>query len=54
MHNDQTIDFEGLSYEISPTQRKVVTIVHHPGLKFWVLEHPPTEVWPNVLGAFSL
>ncbi len=54
VNNDQIIDFEGLSYEISPTQRKVVTIEHHPSRKFWVLEHPPTEVWPNVLGAFSL
>jgi hypothetical protein len=54
VNNDQTIDFEGHSYEISPTQRKTVTIVHHPTRKFWVLEHPPTEVWPNVLGAFTL
>jgi hypothetical protein len=54
VNNDQTIDFEGLSYEISPTQRKTVTIVHHPNRRFWVLEHPPTEVWPNVLGAFTL
>ena len=54
VNNDQTIDFEGLSYEISPTQRKTVTIVHHPNRKFWVLEHPPKDVWPPVLGAFTL
>jgi hypothetical protein len=44
VNNDKTIDFDGHSYEISPTQRKTVTIVHHPTRKFWVLEHPPTEV----------
>ncbi|MGY8675643.1 MAG: hypothetical protein ACKVHO_23975, partial [Verrucomicrobiia bacterium] len=54
VNHDQTIDFEGRSYEISSTQRKSVTIVHHPYRKFWVLEHPPTDVWPPVLGAFTL
>ncbi|HWL51305.1 MAG TPA: hypothetical protein VNQ90_02650 [Chthoniobacteraceae bacterium] len=54
VNNDQTIDFEGQNYEISPSDRKSVTIVHHPNRKFWVLDHPPTDVWPFILGAFSL
>lgn len=54
VNNDQTIDFEGLNYEIASTSRKTVTIVHHPNLKFWVVEHPPKDVWPCILGTFSL
>jgi hypothetical protein len=54
VNNDHTIDFEGHNYEISPTKRRSVTIIHHPGSKFWVLEQPPKSVWPCVLGAFDL
>ncbi len=54
VNNDHTIDFESLNFEISDTKRKSVTIVHHPNSKFWVLEHPPNDVWPSVLGAFTL
>ena len=54
VNNDHTIDFQGCNYEISTTKRKHVTIVHHPNIKFWVVEHPPKDVWPSVLGAFSL
>jgi hypothetical protein len=54
VNNDHTIDFEGRNYEIAPTQRKTVTIAHHPQSRFWVLEHPPTTIWPPILGAFSL
>ncbi len=54
VNHDHTIDFEGRNYEISATKRKSVTIVHHPNTKFWVLEHPPKDVWPSVLGAFTL
>lgn len=54
VNHDQTIDFEGCSYEISPTLRKTVAIVHHPDRKFWVLDHTPNDVWPPVLGTFSL
>ena len=54
VNNDQTIDFEGQNYEIATTARKSVAIIHHPNRKFWVLEHPPKNVWPCVLGAFSL
>lgn len=54
VNNDHTIDFEGHNYEISATKRKSVTIVHHPNSKFWVVELPPEDVWPSILGAFSL
>jgi hypothetical protein len=54
VNNDHTIDFEGHNYEITPTKRKTVAIVHHPNRKFWVLEHTPLAVWPSVLGAFEL
>ena len=54
VNNDQTIDFEGRNYEIATTARKSVTIVHHPNLKFWVVDHPPKDVWPSILGTFGL
>ena len=54
VNNDHSIDFEGHNYEITPTKRKTVTIIHHPNRKFWVIEHPPVAVWPSVLGAFDL
>lgn len=54
VNNDGTIDFEGESYEISPTRRKRVTIIHHPDRRFWVLEEDPKSVWTPVLGDFTL
>lgn len=54
VNNDQTIDFEGRNYEIATTSRKSVTIIHHPNLKFWVVDHPPKDVWPPILGTFGL
>ena len=51
---DQTIDFAGQNYVIAPTTRKSVTIILHPDRKLWILQHPPTAVWPPVLGQFSL
>jgi len=50
---DSTIDFEGACYEISPTRRKRVTVLYHPNSKFWVLDHPPSLVWPPILGSFT-
>jgi|GEM_PF-164219 len=50
---DSSIDFEGLSYEISPTKRKSVTVLYHPNSKFWVLEHVPTSFWPPILASFT-
>ena len=54
VNNDATIDFEGESFEIGPTQRKSVTVIHHPNQRFWVVESPPKDVWPPVLGQFTL
>lgn len=54
VNNDHTIDFLGQNYEIATTSRKSVTIVHHPNTNFWVVDHPPKDVWPPILGAFSL
>jgi hypothetical protein len=54
VNSDCSIDFQGRNYEISPTKRKSVSIVHHPNSKFWVIEQPPNDVWPPILGAFSL
>jgi len=54
VNNDHTIDFEGRCYEIAPTKRKTVTVIHHPKRCFWVCEHLPQNVWPTVLGAYTL
>jgi hypothetical protein len=54
VNNDGTIDFEGENFEIAPTQRKRVTIIHHPNQRFWVLEEAPKAVWTTVLGDFTL
>ena len=54
VNNDHTIDFEGHNYEISSTTKKHVSILHHPGRIFWVLEEPPNDIWPNVLGTYTL
>jgi hypothetical protein len=54
VNNDQTIDFKGLNYEIATTSRKSVTIIHHPNLKFRIVDHPPKDVWPQISGAFGL
>ena len=54
INHDQTIDFEGHNYQIASTLRKTVTIVHHPQRRLWILEHPPTDVWPTILAHFTL
>ena len=54
VNNDHTIDFEGRNYEIAPTKRKTVTIIHHPNHCFWVCEQPPKDVWPTVLASYTL
>ena len=57
LNSDYTLDFLGRTWPITPTPRKSVTIVHHPGQRFWVIPHPPDPhhpVWPEVLGCFSL
>ena len=54
VNNDHTIDFEGQNYEIAATTKKHVSILHHPKRKFWVLEERPKDVWPKVLGTYTL
>ena len=54
VNQDHTIDFDGHNYEIAPTLRKTVTLIHHPRRRFWILEHSPIEVWPTILGHFTL
>lgn len=57
LNADYTLDFLGRSWPITPTARKTVTLVHHPGQRFWVVPQPPDPqhpVWPDVLGSFTL
>jgi len=54
VNNDHSIDFEGLNYDISATLRKSVIIIYHPNRQFWVVEHPLLNVWPPILGHFTL
>ena len=54
VNHDHTIDFEGRNYEIAATAKKSVTLILHPARRFWVAEHPPTDIWPPILGAFTL
>ncbi len=54
VNNDQTIDFEGRNYPIADTAKKYVSIIHHPGSKFWVIEERPKNIWPVVLGSYTL
>ncbi len=46
VNNDHIIDFEGRNYEIARTSKSPVTLIHHPQLKFWVVEHPPANIYP--------
>jgi hypothetical protein len=48
------IQFAGLDYEISPTDRKSVTVLFHPEKQLWVAESTPHTAWPPLLGHFSL
>jgi hypothetical protein len=48
------IEFDGRPYEIAPTSRKSVTVLFHPATKLWVLEEPPKDTWPTILGCFTL
>jgi len=54
VNRDHTIGFEGHNYEIADTARRFVGIVHYPGSRFWVVEHTPGDVWPPILGDFTL
>ena len=50
----QGVEVEGRNDEIATTSRKSVTIVDHPGRKFWDLNHPPKDVWPPISATFDL
>lgn len=54
VHLHHLIQFDGRDYEITPTQRQSVTVLHHPGSQLWVLEHAPKASWPTILGHFTL
>lgn len=54
---DHQIDFLGRSWEIAPTSRHTVTVIHHPNLRFWIVStppKPPENRWPDVLAKYSL
>jgi hypothetical protein len=57
LSRDHTVEVLGHSYPVSASALKTVTIILHPGLRFWVLPHPPdpkNPVWPAILAAHSL
>jgi hypothetical protein len=52
LNADDTLDFGGRTWPITPTARESVTIVPHPGRRFWVIPQPPDPahpVWPDIL-----
>lgn len=52
-----TIDYQGTTWNITPTSRKNVALVIHPQRQFWVVESMPDPrkpQWPNILGKFTL
>jgi hypothetical protein len=54
---DHTIDFLGQPWSIAPTQKRTVTLIHHPQQRFWAIPHPPQPPdfrWPEILASYSL
>jgi hypothetical protein len=54
---DCQIDFLGRSWHIFPTKRSSITLIHHPLRQFWAVTQPPTpplNIWPEILGNYSL
>jgi hypothetical protein len=54
---DHTVEVLGSAWPVAACPLKNVTIVLHPGVKFWVVPHPPSAqkpIWPTVLAAHSL
>ena len=52
-----TIDHLGKSWRISPTLKKTVWLVIHPGIRFWVVESRPDPLnpaWPTILASYTL
>ena len=57
LNADSTLDFLGKNWPVTPVPNKLVTIVHHPGQRFWVIPHlpdPTHPVWPDVLAHHHL
>lgn len=57
LNSDYTLDFLGKNWPVTPVPNKIVTIVHHPDLCFWVIPTPPNPnnpVWPDVLAHHRL
>ena len=53
---DHHIDFLGQSWQIAPTKRTSITLIHHPLRPFWAVTEPPTpprNTWPEILGKYS-
>ena len=54
---DLQIDFLGRSWPIAPTKRSAVTLIYHPFRQFWAVPQPPLppqNIWPEILGFYSL
>jgi hypothetical protein len=57
LNADYTLDFLGQNWPVTPVRNKIVTIVHHPQQRFWVIPHPPKHndpAWPPVLAHHQL
>ena len=57
LNPDHSIDFLGKNWPVAPCKRKYVTVVYHPGRKFWVISVPPSRanpVWPDILACYSI
>jgi len=54
---DNQIDFLGRSWHIAPTRQSAITVIHHPLRQFWAVTKPPApplNIWPEILGNYSL
>jgi hypothetical protein len=54
---DHQIDFLGKSWPIAPTKRSSISLIHHPLRHFWAITQPPApplNIWPEILGEYSL
>ena len=54
---DHQVDFLGRSWHIGATERKTVTVIHHPARQFWIVSQPPKPPenrWSDVLANYSL
>jgi len=57
VNHDNTVDFLGRSWPIAPSKKQIVTLIHHPQQRFWVIDQPVdplNPVWPNILAHFTL